>query len=67
MGRHERRHRRLGVPSSLNIRSGLLTVSDALGDALLEIPTRAGLTPIAIYTDAETEPREVDIIVTAAV
>ena len=52
---------------SLHIGSGLLTVSDVLGEALLEIPTSAGLTGIAIYTDAETEATEVDVIVTAAV
>ena len=56
----------LAFRGSLNIGSGLLTVSDGLGEALLEIPTRAGPTAISIYTDAETEPTEVDVIVTAA-
>lgn len=56
----------LAFRGSLNIGSGLLTVSDGLGEALPEIPTRAGPTAIAIYADAETEPTEVDVIVTAA-
>ena len=56
----------LAFRGSLNIRSGLLTVSNGRGEALLEIPTRAGLTAIAIYTDEETEPTEIDVIVTAA-
>jgi hypothetical protein len=57
----------LAFRGSLKIESGLLTVADALGETSLEIPTSAGLIAIAIYTDAQTEPTEVDVVVTAAV
>lgn len=50
---------------SLKVDSGVLRVSDALGEAVLAIPTAAGWTDVAIYTDAASEPTRVDLVVAA--
>ena len=50
---------------SLNLESGVLRVSDALGAGVRAIPTTPGWTDVVIYTDAATEPTRVDVVVAA--
>lgn len=52
---------------SLKLESGVLRVSNALGAAVLAVPTAAGWTDVVIYTDAATEPTRVDVVVATAV
>lgn len=52
---------------SLKLESGVLRVSDALGAAVLAIPTAAGWTDLVINTNAATEPTRVDLVVAAPV
>ncbi len=51
----------------LKLEIGVLKVSDALGEAVLAIPTAAGWTDVVIYTDAATEPTRVDVVVAGPV
>ena len=51
---------------SSKLESGILKVSDALGEAVLAIPTAAGSTVVVIHTDAATEPTRFDVVVAAA-
>lgn len=54
----------LAFTGVLDLESGVLKVSDALGATMLRLPTGTGPTTVEIYTDAAIEATHVDLVVT---
>lgn len=54
----------LAFTGVLDLDSGVLKVSDALGDSILRVPLGIGPTTLEIYTDAAVEATHVDLVVT---
>lgn len=54
----------LAFAGVLNLASGVLRVSDALGESTVRISLAAGPTNLEIYTDSAVEATHVDLVVT---
>ncbi len=54
----------LAFKGVLDLPSGVLKVSDAMGEAMLRLQLERGLIGVVIYTDAAVEATRVDVVVT---